>query len=85
MKGKKEKDKKESSFDVFLALENAGVPLRCPICNRIIDSEWLEDFIILEDPPRAYHMDCYKKAFPTEYKKFHDIEEEEIAALSCGL
>jgi hypothetical protein len=91
MEGKKEKDRKESALDLFVALRNADVPLRCPICNRILNEE--QDLLIPEDPPRAYHMDCYKKAFPTEYEKELDdhrqiirdclmLTEEEAANIS---
>ena len=56
----------ESSLDVFVALINARVPLRCPICNREIDIE--EDGMITKDG--VYHMSCYEKAFPEEFRKW---------------
>jgi len=60
----------ESSLDVFVALVNAQVPLKCPVCKGSI---YIEDDLRITKGG-VYHHGCWEKAFPKEFQE--ELEAE---------
>lgn len=47
----------------FILMLNAGVPLKCKICNELVH---IENGVITGDEG-VYHVDCFYKTHPKEH------------------